>query len=89
MPVKFQSGKTRLRNFAIRDNLASDIAILKRMTNSPNRKNPYLKFDEWEAWKTNDVSVKIDELDAKILSLRDGLKSPSKSPTRKRGKKSN
>ena len=73
----------------LRDNLASDIAILKRMTNSPNRKNPYLKFDEWEAWKTNDVSVKIDELDAKILSLRDAMKSPSKSPTRKRGKKSN
>jgi hypothetical protein len=71
------------------ENLATDITILKRMTHSLNRKNPYLKFDEWEAWKTNDVNVKIDELDAKILTLRDGLKSPLKLPTRKRGKKSN
>ena len=36
------------------DNLISDLTVLKRMTHSPNRKTPYNKFYEWEAWKTND-----------------------------------
>ena len=71
------------------DNLISDLTVLKRMTHSPNRKTPYNKFYEWEAWKRNDVNSKIAELNAKILTLRDGLQSPSESPTRKHGKKSN
>jgi hypothetical protein len=34
-------------------NLDNDLVILKRTTSSPNRKNPYDKFDEWSAWKKN------------------------------------
>jgi len=58
---------------SLRKNLASDLVILKRMTHSPNRKNPYNKLDEWTAWKTNDVNKKVDKLNVKIQQLKDSV----------------
>ena len=51
---------------SLRQNLASDLVILQRMTHSPNRKKPYNKFEEWSAWKTKDVNEKVDALNVKI-----------------------
>jgi hypothetical protein len=51
-------------------NLAEDLIILKRMTNSPNRKNPYAKFDEWSAWKKNDVAQKVAAIKWNIHNLK-------------------
>jgi len=72
---------------SLRANLSTELAVLHRMTNSPNRKNPYNKLDEWSAWKTNDVEKKIDELKAKIEQLK-GTITLVESPIRKRGKQS-
>ena len=57
----------------LRNNLKSDLLILQRMTCSPNRKNPYNRFDEWSAWKTSDVESKVAELQAKILTLQETM----------------
>ena len=70
---------------SLRANLASDLAILQRMTHSPNRKNPYNKFAEWSAWKTNDVDKKVEELKVQIQQLKEGNEAEV-SPLRKRGK---
>ena len=45
--------------------------ILQRMTSSPNRNNPYSKFDEWSAWKKNDVDQKVAPLKDKIDELKE------------------
>jgi hypothetical protein len=58
---------------SLRANLASDLAILHRMTHSPNRKNPYNKFAKWSAWKTNDVDKKVDKLKVKVQQLKEGV----------------
>jgi Mg2+ and Co2+ transporter CorA len=71
---------------SIRKNLTSDLVILQRMTHSPNRKNPYNKFDEWSAWKTNDVNEKVDELNVKIQQLKESV-AAKESPARKRNAK--
>ena len=70
---------------SLRANLASDLAILQRMTHSPNRKNPYNKFAEWSACKTNDVDKKVEELKVQIQQLKEGNEAEV-SPLRKRGK---
>ncbi len=51
-------------------NLESNLVILQRMINSPNRKNLYTKFDEWSAWKKNDVNQKIAKLKSKVDNLK-------------------
>jgi hypothetical protein len=51
---------------SLRANLENDLIILQRMTSSPNRNNPYSKFDEWSAWKKNDVDQKVSALKDKI-----------------------
>jgi len=43
------------------------------MTCSPNRKNPYNRFDKWSAWKKNDVDSKVAELNAKIMTLQETM----------------
>ena len=43
------------------------------MTSSPNRKDPYKKFDEWSTWKKNDVESKVEELNMKILKLQESM----------------
>ena len=48
----------------------SDLVILQRMTSSPNCKNPYDKFDEWSAWKKNDVDQKVAAIKAQIDELK-------------------
>ncbi len=53
---------------SIRANLENDLMILQRMTSSPNRNNPYAKFDEWSAWKKNDVDRKVPVLKANVGS---------------------
>ncbi len=53
-------------------NLESDLVILQRMTSSPNRNNPYAKFDKWSAWKKNDVDQKVAVLKVKINDLKEG-----------------
>ncbi len=40
------------------------------MTSSPNHKNPFGKFDEWSAWKKNDVDEKAAALKAQIDKLK-------------------
>ena len=40
------------------------------MTNSPNRKNAYDKFDAWKALKEKNVDEKINALRAQIKELR-------------------
>ncbi len=64
-------------------NLASDLVILQRMNHSPNHKNPYNKFDEWSAWKKNDVNKKVDKLNVKIQQLKESVVA-KESPARKR-----
>ncbi len=53
----------------LRANLDSDLVILQMMTSSPN-KNPYDKFDEWSAWKKNNVDQKVAALKAQIDELK-------------------
>jgi hypothetical protein len=48
------------------------------MTSSPNRNNPYSRFDEWSAWKKNDVDQKVAALKDKIDKLRENAGSSSK-----------
>jgi hypothetical protein len=76
MPVRLQSLCKNL-------DLASDLIILQRMTHCPNQKNPYNKFDEWSAWKTNDVNKKVDNLNIKIQQLKESVVA-MESPARKR-----
>lgn len=57
----------------LRLNLESDLVILQRMTHSPNRKDPYKRFDEWSAWKKNDVESKVEALNKKILELQESM----------------
>jgi hypothetical protein len=64
-------------------NLESDLVILQRMTHSPNRKNPYNKFDEWSAWKTKDVNEKVAKLNVKIQQLKESV-AAKELPARKR-----
>ena len=71
---------------SLRKNLASDLVILQRMTHSPNRRNPYNKFEEWSAWKKNDVDKKVDELNVKIQQLKESAVAKD-SPARKRNVK--
>jgi hypothetical protein len=68
-----QIGKWEQEIKSLCANLASDLAILlQRMTHSPNRKNPYNKFIEWSAWKTNYVDKKVEELKVKVQQLKEG-----------------
>ncbi len=70
----------------LRANLDDDLVILQRMTSSPNRKNPCGNFEEWSAWKRNDVEEKVAVIKAKINDLkskRSGTKDRRKG---KRGK---
>ena len=71
---------------SLRQNLASDLVILQRMTHSPNRKKPYNKFEEWSAWKTKDVNEKVDALNVKIQELKESV-AARESPARKRNAK--
>ncbi len=54
----------------LRANLDDDLVILQRMTSSPNHKNPCEKFEEWSAWKRNDVEEKVAVIKAKINNLK-------------------
>ncbi len=54
----------------LRATLESNLVILQRMTSSPNRKNPYAKFNERSAWKKNDVDQKVAALKAQIDDLK-------------------
>jgi hypothetical protein len=54
----------------LRANLDDDLVILQRMTSSPNRKNPCGNFEEWSAWKRNDVEEKVAVIKAKINDLK-------------------
>ena len=54
----------------LRANLDNNLVILQRMTSSPNRKNPYDKFDEWSAWKKNNVDQKVAAIKAQIDELK-------------------
>ena len=54
----------------LRANLDNDLVILQRMTSSPNRKNPYAKFEEWSAWKKNEVDQKVAAIKAQIDELK-------------------
>lgn len=65
----------------LRNNLKSDLLILQRMTCSPNRKNPYNRFDEWSDWKKNDVDSKVAELNAKIKTLQETMAVKAKEST--------
>ena len=56
-------------------NLESDLVILQRMTSSPNRNNPYAKFDELSVWKKNNVDHKVAVLKAKIDNLKESATS--------------
>lgn len=58
---------------SLRTNLASDLVILQRMVHSPNRKNPYNKFDKWLGWKKNEVDQKVAELNVKIHKMKESL----------------
>ena len=71
---------------SLRKNLASDLVILHRITHSPNQKNTYNKFDEWSAWKKNDVNKKVDKLNVKIQQMKESLVA-KESPSRKRNAK--
>ena len=51
-------------------NLADNLVILQSMTSSPNHKNPCGKFEEWSAWKQNDVEEKVAVIKAKINDLK-------------------
>jgi len=57
------------------------------MTSSPNRNNPYSKFDEWSAWKKNDVDQKVAALKDKIDKLKENAGSGSKHHKGKQGTK--
>jgi uncharacterized small protein (DUF1192 family) len=54
----------------LRANLDTNLVILQRMISSPNRKNPFGKFNEWSAWKKNDVDKKVAALKAEIEELK-------------------
>jgi hypothetical protein len=54
----------------LRANLDDNLVILQRMTSSPNCKNPCGKFEEWSAWKRNDVEEKVAVIKAKINNLK-------------------
>ncbi len=43
-------------------NLDTNLVILQMIMSSPNRKNPFGKFNEWSAWKKNDVDKKVAAL---------------------------
>ena len=70
---------------SLRANLENDLMILQRMTSSPNRNNPYSKFDEWSAWKKNDVDQKVAALKDKIDKLKESAGSSSKHHKGKQG----
>jgi hypothetical protein len=61
--------------------------ILQRMTSSPNRKNPYDKFDEWSAWKKNDVDQKVAAIKAQIDELK--ATNDTNKGDRRKGKRGN
>ena len=71
----------------LRANLDSDLVILQRMTSSPNRKNPYDKFDEWSAWKKNDVDQKVAAIKAQIDELK--ASNDTNKGDRRKGKRGN
>ena len=60
--------------------------ILQRMTSSPNLKNLFGKFDEWSAWKKNDVDEKVAALKAQIDELK---ANDTNEGNRRKGKKGN
>ena len=70
---------------SLRANLENDLKILQRMTSSPNCNNPYSKFDEWSAWKKNDVDQKVAALKDKIDKLKENAGSSSKPRKGKKG----
>jgi hypothetical protein len=55
------------------------------MISSPNCNNPYAKFDEWSAWKKNDVDQKVAALKDKIDKLKENAGSSSKPCKGKKG----
>jgi len=55
------------------------------MTSSPNRNNPYAKFDEWAAWKSNDVHQKVAALKDQIDQLKQSTGTSSKPRKGKKG----
>lgn len=71
----------------LRANLDNDLVILQRMTSSPNRKNPYDKFDEWSAWKKNDVDQKVAAIKAQIDELK--ATNDTNKGDRRKGKRGN
>ena len=71
----------------LRANLDNDLVILQRMTSSPNRKNPYDKFDEWSAWKKNDVDQKVAAIKAQIDELK--ASNDTNKGDRRKGKRGN
>jgi hypothetical protein len=56
------------------------------MTSSPNCKNPCGKFEEWSAWKRNDVEEKVVVIKAKINDLKSKGSSTKDRCKGKRGK---
>ena len=72
---------------SLRANLENDLMILQRMTSSPNRNNPYSKFDEWSAWKKNDVDQKVAALKDKIAKLKEKAGSSNNHHKGKQGTK--
>jgi uncharacterized small protein (DUF1192 family) len=71
----------------LRANLENDLMILQRMTSSPNRNNPYSKFEEWSAWKKNDVDQKVAALKDEIAKLKEKAGSSNKHHKGKQGAK--
>lgn len=71
----------------LRANLDNELVILQRMTSSPNRKNPYDKFDEWSAWKKNDVDQKVAAIKAQIDELK--ATNDTNKGDRRKGKRGN
>ncbi len=50
--------------------LAGDLVILQAMKSSPNCKNSYAKFNEWSAWKKNNVDQKKALINARIDKIK-------------------
>lgn len=71
----------------LRANLEHDLVILQRMTSSPNRKNPYAKFEEWSAWKKNEVDQKVAAIKAQIDELK--ASNDTNKGDRRKGKRGN
>jgi len=56
-------------------------------TSSPNRNNPYSKFEEWSAWRKNDVDKKVVALKDEIAKLKEKMGSTNNHHKGKQGAK--